>query len=134
MNTFQKLKNVKATIARIPGIVTYKDFDISVEIGYHQEIGNPLILKQLLLLNLASAATVRRHIGRLAKAGMIVKYVAENDHRGVCLILSESAIKSLSQCLEQLSQTLNPPTDSTVTDEVLVNLTDRLKAHRPCLK
>ncbi|HEY3325957.1 MAG TPA: hypothetical protein VGK14_02165 [Novimethylophilus sp.] len=120
MGTFKKLKNIKAAIARIPGIVTYKDFDISVEIGYHQELGNPLTLKQLLLLNLASPATVRRHIGRLAKEGMILKYVAENDHRSVCLILSESAIKSLSQYLEQLSQTLNPPTDSAVTDEVLV--------------
>lgn len=116
MSTFKKLKSIKAAVAHIPGIITYKDFDISVEIGYYQEIGNPLTLKQLLLLNIASAATVRRHISRLAKAGMVQKHVAQNDHRSVSLVLSESAINSLSQYLEQLSQTLNVPAENAVTE------------------
>ena len=96
MAIFKKIKKVKSILSEIPGIKTCKDFDILIEIGCHQEEGHPLTLKQLMLLGIASQATVRRYLSCLVRDGMVEKFESVNDHRTVMLRLSASTVKTLS--------------------------------------
>lgn len=96
MSTFRKFKKVKSILGEIPGIRTYKDFDILIEIGYHQEEGCPLTLKQLMLLKIASQATVRRYLNNLVRDGMVEKFESTDDQRSVLLRLSASTVRTLS--------------------------------------
>lgn len=106
MHTFKKLRKFRSYFACLPGIKTCKDFDIAIEIGHYQHLGQPLTLKQLLLLNIAPPATLRRHLERMIKDGMIIKHASRNDLRIVYFTLSQSAINSFEQYLEQISQAL----------------------------
>lgn len=96
MATFKKFKKIKSILNEIPGIRTYKDFDILIEIGYHQEEGCPLTLKQLMLLKIASPATVRRYLNHLVSDGMVEKFESVDDQRSVMLRLSAYSTKTLS--------------------------------------
>lgn len=106
MNTYKKLKLIRSFIARLPGLKSYKDFDIAVEIGYHQRMGKPLTLKQLLLLDIAAGATVRRHLSRMIREGTVIKITPPNDHRTVHFTLSQDTIRTLDQCLEKIHHML----------------------------
>lgn len=112
MATFKKFKNVKSILSEIPGIKTYKDFDILIEIGYHQEEGCPLTLKQFMLLKIASQATVRRYLSYLVRDGMVEKFESVDDQRSVMLRLSASTIKTLTA---HLSKIIEHFVDHTVT-------------------
>jgi DNA-binding MarR family transcriptional regulator len=119
MQTFQKLKRIRSLFSTIPGIATCKDFDIAVEIGYYQQLGTPLSMKQLILLNIAPPATMRRHLNRLVKEGTVIKHTSSNDLRIVHFSLSQTAMQSFSQCLDQIRKTLSQvvtPETYTVTD------------------
>lgn len=109
MNTYKKLKQIRLLIARLPGLTSYKDFDIAVEIGFHQRSGTPLTLKRLLLLDIAPAATVRRHLSRMVREGTITKVIPPNDHRTAHFMLGEDAMRALDQCLETIHQSLCDP-------------------------
>jgi len=102
MQIFDKLKIFKTILQEIPGIKTYKELDILIEIGYHQEQGRPLTLKQLMLLEIASRATVRRHLKCLENDGMIEKFASNSDHRSVMLRLSAPTIKSITKHYSKL--------------------------------
>ena len=106
MTTFKKLKGIKSILGEIPGIKTYKDFDILIEIGYHQEEGCPLSLKQLMLLKIASQATVRRYLGNLVRDGMVEKFASADDHRSVMLRLSASCCRTLTNHLANIVEHL----------------------------
>lgn len=47
MPSFERIKELKSILNEFPGIHTYKELDILIEIGYHEEIGKPLTVKQL---------------------------------------------------------------------------------------
>ncbi len=98
-STFKKYKKIKTALSEFPGVKTYKEFDLLIEIGYHQEQGCPLTIKQLLLLEIASQATVRRYLVNLVKNGMVRKEESDRDHRSVTLILSHATVKMLSKHL-----------------------------------
>lgn len=102
MATFKKLKKVRSILNELPGVATYTEFDILIEIGYYQEHGSPLTLKQLLLLGISSQATVRRHLGRLVKDGIVIKTESINDHRSVILTLSGNTIQTLTALLTEI--------------------------------
>jgi DNA-binding MarR family transcriptional regulator len=112
METFKKFQKVKSILGEIQGIKTYKDFDILIEIGYHQEAGCPLTLKQLMLLKIASQATVRRYLSNLVRDGMVEKFESADDQRSVMLRLSASTVKTLSA---QFSKIIKHLVDPTVT-------------------
>ena len=50
------------------------DFDIVIEIGYHEEMGHPLTMKQLFLLEICPRSTVRRKLGKLIDQGVVVRH------------------------------------------------------------
>ncbi|NOQ76973.1 MAG: hypothetical protein GQ475_04115 [Methylococcaceae bacterium] len=86
----------------IPGLVSYKDFDISVEIGHQEYLGAPLTLKHLLALDIASEATVRRHLKNLIKDGLIDKKINPKDNRSVVFTLTDKAHLRFQDCINQL--------------------------------
>lgn len=106
MSTFKKYKKIKSVLSEFPGVKTYKEFDILIEIGYHQEQGSPLTMKQLMLLEVASPATVRRYLGHLVRDGMVKKITADNDHRAVVLMLAGATIKMLHNHLLRILEHL----------------------------
>lgn len=112
MERYKKLKKIKEHLILLPGFMSYKDFDISIEIGHHELQGKPLTLKQLLLENIASEATVRRHITNLIKAGIVEKITNPNDHRSVCFILTNQAHDLCENCLNQVNLLIKELTQS----------------------
>jgi DNA-binding MarR family transcriptional regulator len=106
MQTFQKLKKLRSFMSCIPGIRTCKDFDIAVEIGYYQQKGTPLTMKQLILLDIVPPATMRRHLNRMIKEGTVHKHPSPNDLRIVYFTLSKAALESFASYLEQIRKTL----------------------------
>ena len=95
MATFKRIKAIKSILEEFPGIKTYKELDILIEIGYHQETDCPLTIKQLLSLGIASDATVRRQLSQLILSGMVVKGEMVSDHRAVILLLSDETIENM---------------------------------------
>jgi DNA-binding MarR family transcriptional regulator len=82
---------------QLPFLKSIVDFDIVIEIGYAEEQGQPLALKQLFLLNIRSRTTVRRKLARLIDQGIVVRRKHANDHRATLLVISPSSIKVLGK-------------------------------------
>ncbi len=82
---------------QLPFLKSVVDFDIVIEIGYAEEQGQPLTLKQLFLLNVRSRTTVRRKLAKLIEQGIIVRRKHANDQRASLLIISPPTIKLLSR-------------------------------------
>lgn len=64
------------------------DFNVVLEIAYHEELGRPLNLKQLFLLGAAPASTVQRRLRRLKRLGVIEQRRSRDDRRAVEIKLS----------------------------------------------
>ena len=63
MRRFQK--------AQLPFLETLEDLAVLTEIGFHQEQGTPISLKQLFLAEIGAAATVQRRLARLKRLGVV---------------------------------------------------------------
>lgn len=106
MNTYKSLKVIRSLIAQLPGLKSHRDFDIAIEIGYHQSLGTPLTLKRLLLLDVCAGATLRRHLSRMIREGTVIKVTPPNDHRTAHFTLNPETIHALNRCLERIHHTL----------------------------
>lgn len=73
------------------------DFDLIIEIGYAEELGQPLTLKQLLLLNISSRSTIRRNLTRLIDGGIVIRRKSSSDQRANELTISPSSLKTLGK-------------------------------------
>jgi DNA-binding MarR family transcriptional regulator len=82
---------------QLPFFKSIVDFDIVIEIGYAEEQGQPLTLKQLFLLNFSSHTTVRRKLARLIEQGIVIRRKHADDHRASLLIISPPAVKLLGK-------------------------------------
>lgn len=103
MGLFAKLRELRAFEKRhLPFIGTLEDFDLLREIGFHQEAGTPLTMKQLYLLDLASVATVQRRLRRLRQLGAIQAVRSEGDGRAVQLRLTPRALRAFQKYCELL--------------------------------
>ena len=104
MKIFAGLKKIREFERRqLPFLRTVVDFDIVIEIGYAQEQGQPLTLKQLFLLNLSSRTTVRRKLARLIEQGIINRRKHANDNRASLLTISASSVKLMGKYCGTLS-------------------------------
>ena len=74
-----------------------KSVHIVIEIGYAEEEGRPLTLKQLFLLNITSRTTVRRRLTRLIEQGIVMRRKHKSDQRSTLLTLSSSSTKLLGK-------------------------------------
>src|SRR5665213_550864 len=82
---------------QLPFLKSVFDFDIVIEIGYAEEQGQPLTLKQLLLLAVGSRATVRRKLATLIEQGIVIRRAHAKDNRASLLMISASSFKLLSK-------------------------------------
>jgi hypothetical protein len=98
MKLFTGLKKIREfERLQLPFLKSVADFDIVIEIGYAQEQGQPLTLKQLFLLNIISRTTVRRKLGRLIEQGIVIRRKHVKDNRACVLIISHSSVKLLGR-------------------------------------
>ena len=98
MQLFAGLKKIREFERRqLPFLRSVVDFDIVIEIGYAEEQGQPLTLKQLFLLNIRARSTVRRKLARLIEQGIVIRREHANDHRSTLLIISPSSVKLLGK-------------------------------------
>jgi hypothetical protein len=82
---------------QLPFLKSVFDFDILVEVGYAEEMGQPLSLKGFYLLNICSRSTSRRKLARLVSQGVIIRRKNSSDNRASLLSVSPSAVKMLSK-------------------------------------
>lgn len=80
------------------------DWSMVIEIGYHQECGKPLTLKQLFLQNIASATTVQRRLKRLISLGIVTKSFRATDARMVELRVTVPADKLFKKYADWISK------------------------------
>ncbi len=98
MKLFTGLRQIREFERRqLPFLKSVADFDIVIEIGYAEEQGQPLTLKQLFLLNIVSRTTVRRKLARLIEHGTVIRRKHANDHRSSVLVISPSSVKLLGK-------------------------------------
>jgi DNA-binding MarR family transcriptional regulator len=98
MKLFTGLKKIREFEKdQLPFLESLIDFDIIVEIGYAEEQGQPLTLKQLFLLNIGSRTTVRRKLARLIEKGIVTRRKHAQDNRAAVLTISSSSLKLLGK-------------------------------------
>lgn len=98
MKLFTGLKKIREFERRhLPFLRSIIDLDIVIEIGYAEEQGQPLTLKQLLLLNICSRTTLRRKLATLIEQGIIIRRKHPDDHRAGLLMIAPSGVKLLSK-------------------------------------
>jgi DNA-binding MarR family transcriptional regulator len=86
---FARLKALRSFERRyLAFLKTKEDFDLVQEIGYHEDAGTPLTLKQVFQLGIASVATVQRRLKRLRDQGHIRQSRSRSDRRTVELGVS----------------------------------------------
>jgi hypothetical protein len=98
MKLFTGLKKIRAfERQQLPFLRSMFDFDIVIEIGYAEEQEQPLTLKQLLLLNICSRATIRRKLVTLTEQGIVIRRTQAKDHRASLLMISPTTVKLLGK-------------------------------------
>jgi DNA-binding MarR family transcriptional regulator len=98
MKLFTGLKKIKEfERLQLSFLKSVVDFDIIIEIGYAEEQGQPLTLKQLFLLNITSRSTVRRKLAKLIEQGIVIRRKQVTDLRASLLIISPSSVKLLGK-------------------------------------
>jgi DNA-binding MarR family transcriptional regulator len=111
MTTFRKLRELRLFQRRqLPSLRSIEDFDVVLEIGYHQELGDPLTLKRLFLQNVGSVATVQRRLGRLKRLGIVLQKRSEHDRRNLELMVSPAVRRLYRRMGRLLAQGAVRPT------------------------
>jgi hypothetical protein len=80
---------------QLPFFKSIVDFDIVIEIGYEEERGRPMTIKQLLLLDICSRTTVRRKLAKLITQGIVARRKHATDNRASLLVISPGTLKLL---------------------------------------
>ena len=98
MKLFTGLKKIREfERLQLPFLKSVVDFDIVIEIGYAEEQGQPLTLKQLFLLKISSRTTVRRKLARLIEQGIVTRRKHANDNRASLLTIAVSCVKLMGR-------------------------------------
>jgi hypothetical protein len=82
---------------QLPFLNSIIDFDIIIEIGYAQELGKPLTLKQLSLCSIGSLSTIRRKLSLLVKRDVVFRRKHLSDSRTTHLLIAPPALKMLTK-------------------------------------
>jgi hypothetical protein len=98
MELFERLRKIRDFQRRhLTWLETLEDFDVVIEIGFHQKAGSPLTYKALLGRNIASVATVRRRVQRLKSLGLVLQTRSVLDRRMTFLTLSNGLLRKMGQ-------------------------------------
>jgi DNA-binding MarR family transcriptional regulator len=79
----------------LPFARSLAEFDLVIEIGYHEERGKPLTYKHLLTLGFCARTTLNRRLNGLVEQGVITRTRSARDARAVILGVSKSAMQRL---------------------------------------
>jgi len=103
MTAFKKLKTIREfEKGRMPHLRSHEDFDIVIEVGYHEDMEKPLTLKCLLLMEISSATTVQRRVHALVEAGILTRSRSASDRRSVELGVSGQTRKLIDRYVKML--------------------------------
>jgi DNA-binding MarR family transcriptional regulator len=83
--------------AALEGMDTPEDRDLIYEIGHRQGALRPLTMKEALLMELGSLATVQRRLRRLRRLGLVLQARSEQDRRVQELSLSPRALGAFAR-------------------------------------
>jgi DNA-binding MarR family transcriptional regulator len=90
---FQQLRRLQGFKRKqFPCLHSPLDSAVIVEIGYYEERGHLLTIKELLLLKLGAPATVRRRLQRLVDFGLVHKRRANHDRR-ICHLEIDPSVR-----------------------------------------
>ena len=94
MRVFDRLRALRAFEKQHLHFLSWGgDVRLIGEIGHYQAQGKPLSLKQLLLLDIGSIATVQRHLRRFRALGLVQHRRMPGDRRAVELTLSPKILR-----------------------------------------
>ena len=86
------------------GARTPEDRDLLYEIGWRQGSRRPLTMKEAILLNAGSIATVQRRLRALRRLGVIQQRRSESDRRVQELTLSAKTLTAFARCDDVLQE------------------------------
>jgi hypothetical protein len=93
-SVFANLRAIRAFRKRnLAFLETMVDYDVVLEIGYHQEAGVPLTINRLHALGVCSVPTLQRCLRRLRNASAIRQTKTAKDARVVELTLSPRLLR-----------------------------------------
>jgi DNA-binding MarR family transcriptional regulator len=81
----------------LPFVRSFAEFDLIIEIGYHEERGTPLTYKHLLTLGFYGRSTLNRRLNGLIAQGVLFRSRSERDGRAVALGVSKHALQRLQR-------------------------------------
>ncbi|HEX5802202.1 MAG TPA: MarR family transcriptional regulator [Azospira sp.] len=81
---------------------TREDFKILLEIAAHQQTGDCLTLKQLVLCCSVPESTLKRRLARLVRQGFVIKEMTAEDRRVHCYTVPEKAMKFLHSFIDEI--------------------------------
>jgi DNA-binding MarR family transcriptional regulator len=79
----------------LPFARSLAEFDLVIEIGYHEERGKALTYKHLLTLGFCARTTLNRRLNGLVEQGVVTRTRSTRDARAVILGISKSAMQRL---------------------------------------
>jgi DNA-binding MarR family transcriptional regulator len=79
----------------LPFVRSLAEFDLIIEIGYHEERGTPLTHKHLFTLGFCGRSTLNRRLNGLIAQGVLFRTRSEHDGRTVVLGVSRFAMQRL---------------------------------------
>jgi len=89
VHAYERLRAIRAfEREHLRVLQTVEDFNVVLEIAYHEALGRPLNLKQLVLLDTGSMTTVQRRLRRLKREGVIEQHKSRTDRRALEFRLS----------------------------------------------
>lgn len=88
--------------ARITAFGTREDFRILLEIAAHEQKGQCLTLKQLMLGVDIPESTLKRRLARLVRLRYVAKRMTANDHRVQCYSLPERTRQTLATLIAEI--------------------------------
>jgi DNA-binding MarR family transcriptional regulator len=98
MKLFAGLRRMRELERRhLPFVRSLAEFDLIIEVGYHEERGTPLTQKQLLALGICARTTLRRKLNGLIEQGVLARTRHDGDGRAVVLGVSKSAVQRLDR-------------------------------------
>jgi hypothetical protein len=104
MKLFAGLRKIREyQRGQIPFLRSVVEWDMVIEIGYAEERGDPITLKQLLLLNICSRNTMRRKLAQLIEQQIVLRRQNSHDRRANKLVISPVTLRLLTRYGQMLN-------------------------------
>ena len=98
MKLFAGLRKIREyQRGQLPFVRSLVEWDLVIEIGYAEECGDPVTLKQLLLLNICSRNTMRRKLAHLIEQQIVLRQRNSHDRRANMLVISPGTLRQLTR-------------------------------------